>query len=82
MASNLVRGDRNEIEDAFIRDRSRHATILVSRSLTGGTGNDASGAGALSANGHVVAFSSWASNLVRNDRNRGPDGFSRSFRLH
>lgn len=82
MASNLVRGDRNDIEDAFIRDRGRHTTILVSRSLTGGVGNNASGPGALSANGRVVAFSSWASNLVENDRNRLPDAFVRVFPRH
>src|SRR2546430_197627 len=43
MASNLVADDTNDTEDAFIRDRVAHRTILASRSISGRVGNGASG---------------------------------------
>jgi Tol biopolymer transport system component len=80
-ASNLVSDDTNDTEDAFIRDRVAHRTILASRSSSGEVGNDASGPpGGLSADNRYLAFGSWASNLVANDVSPGPDVFVRDLR--
>ncbi|MBI4729560.1 MAG: PD40 domain-containing protein [Acidobacteria bacterium] len=69
-ASNLVRGDTNGVSDVFVRDLVRGTTVRVSVSSSGRQGNRASGQPAISADGRWVAFSSSASNLVPDDRNR------------
>jgi Tol biopolymer transport system component len=79
LASNLVAGDRNDTTDAFIRDLLRRHTLLASRSATGEQGSDASTPAALSTDDRYLAFSSWAGNLVAQDRSPGPDVFVRSF---
>ena len=80
MASNLVADDTNDTEDAFIRDRVAHRTILASRSISGRVGNGASGPpGGLSADNRYLVFGSWASNLVAHDHSPGPDVFVRDF---
>src|SRR5262245_39606821 len=59
-ATNLVSGDTNGFRDAFLRDRKRGTTELVSVSLAGGPANGNSGPGdagiAISADGRYVAF--------------------------
>ena len=75
-ASNLVRGDRNQMTDVFIRDRRRGTTTLVSAASSGADGNGRSFAPATSADGRLVAFASEASNIVARDRNAAADVFT------
>ena len=73
-ATNLVPDDRNELQDVFLRDRTRGITERVSAGPLG-EANGASLAALVSANGRVVVFSSEASNLVYGDRNGALDVF-------
>jgi Tol biopolymer transport system component len=74
LATNLVPGDTNGASDVFVRDRLTRQTRRVSVSSDGRQGNGASGwSSVISANGRVVAFSSYADNLVPGDRNDAPD---------
>jgi Tol biopolymer transport system component len=69
-ATNLVKGDRNDTDDIFVRDLKRGETTRVSVSSTGEEGNDSSlFYPSISANGRFVAFTSYASNLVAGDEN-------------
>jgi len=63
-AANLVQGDRNRSPDVFLYDTSSGSTVLVSRSVRGGSANGASALPAISADGSVVAFHSDASDFV------------------
>jgi Tol biopolymer transport system component len=72
-ATNLVRGDRNGIQDVFVRDRRAGTTVRVS--AAGEEPNGPSLASLLSADGSTVVFSSAASNLVPGDRNGALDVF-------
>ena len=76
--SNLIRGDTNEMDDVFVRDRVAGTTRRVSVSNSGeqGTGLSYSGAG-ISRDGRFVAFPSDASNLVAGDTNGQSDVFVR-----
>jgi Tol biopolymer transport system component len=76
-APDLVKGDRNQAVDVFLRDRKRGKTTLLSVSSEGTQGNSDSSFPAISANGHFVAFSSLASNLVAGDRHNTADTFVR-----
>jgi Tol biopolymer transport system component len=77
-ASNLVRNDTNGDTDVFVHDRATHQTQRVSISSTGVQANGDSGyAPSISADGRFVAFTSAASNLVRNDTNGKTDVFVR-----
>src|SRR4029079_29606 len=73
-ATNLVPDDRNELQDVFLRDRTRGITERVSAGPLG-EANGASLAALVSADGRVVVFSSEASNLVFGDRNGALDVF-------
>ena len=73
-ATNLVRGDANGAQDVFVRDRDAGTTTRVSRGVA--EANAGSLAALLSADGHIVVFSSEASNLVSDDRNRSLDVFA------
>ena len=75
-ATNLVAGDGNGVEDAFVRDLQTGVTARVSLASGGGEGNGPSGDPSISADGRFVAFSSSASNLIPNDTNGVPDIFS------
>ncbi|MEX1020915.1 MAG: carboxypeptidase regulatory-like domain-containing protein, partial [Litorilinea sp.] len=72
-AANLVSGDTNAVQDAFLYDRVTASMTRVSVSDAGRQGNDRSGdsrAGvrpALSADGNLIAFHSRAGNLVNTD---------------
>ncbi|HVM12600.1 MAG TPA: hypothetical protein VM638_09040 [Actinomycetota bacterium] len=68
-ATNLVEGDTNLWEDAFVRDRSTGTTERISVGAAGAQGNHRSGWPSISADGRHVAFQSFASNLVPNDTN-------------
>jgi Tol biopolymer transport system component len=77
-SANLVPGDANGTVDVFVRDLDTGTTRLASVNAAGaGSGNGASRHPALSADGHVVAFESDASDLVAGDANGATDVFAR-----
>jgi Tol biopolymer transport system component len=75
LASNLVTGDTNNLWDTFVHDRVTGTTARVSVSSQGDEGDAESDASCLSGNGRLVAFRSYASNLVAGDTNASPDFF-------
>ena len=76
-ASNLVRGDTNGFQDVLVRDLLAGVTRRVSVGLAGRQADGSSFAEAVSADGRFVAFTSFASNLVRGDTNGVADVFVR-----
>jgi len=76
-ASNLVAGDTNGWSDVFVHDRKTGVTERVSVDSSGAEGNSFSGFQSISADGQVVAYSSYASNLVAGDTNGTWDVFVR-----
>jgi hypothetical protein len=77
-ASNLVAGDSNGTWDIFVRDRSTGLTERVSVDSSGVQANADSGlqdGASISADGRIVAFSSYATNLVAGDTNATSDVF-------
>jgi Tol biopolymer transport system component len=77
-ASNLVPGDTGGLADVFVRDRRLQVTWRVSVGPGGQQANASSfGTPAISADGRLVAFESFASNLVPGDTNGHPDVFVR-----
>ncbi len=79
---NVVSHDTNRASDIFVFDRTRNVTTRVSVGARGRQANGPSGDPAISANGRYVAFSSFASNLVRGDTNTVTDVFVRDLRAH
>ncbi len=78
IGANLVPGDTNGAVDVFVRDLDTGTTRLASVNAAGaGSGNGASHHPALSADGHIVAFDSDASDLVAGDANGTTDVFYR-----
>jgi len=73
----LVPGDTNNSFDVFVRDRATGALERVSVSSAGVQGNDWSLAPSISSDGRVVAFHSFAGNLVAGDGNFDFDVFVR-----
>ncbi len=82
LASNLVDGDTNEVEDVFLYDRQTDTIERVNVSSDGtqanqGIGYFSGGQGtSLSADGRFVAFISEADNLVPGDTNGNNDVFA------
>lgn len=80
-ASDLVADDTQlcfqirTCEDVFVHDRQTGQTTLVSRHSNGTPGNHASFDAAISADGRIVAFSSYATNLVDHGVNSDMDVF-------
>jgi hypothetical protein len=77
-ATNLVAGDTNHTWDVFVHDRATGITERVSVGSSGGEGDNTSGYynfPSISADGQIVAFQSYASNLVAGDTNGYPDVF-------
>jgi RHS repeat-associated protein len=75
-ASNLVSGDTNGMGDIFVHDRWISETTRVSVASDGTEGNgDSSYWLSISADGHLVAFESNATNLVSSDTNGWNDIF-------
>lgn len=69
-ASNLVASDTNSASDIFLYDRVNATTERISVDSTGAQGVGGNSIfPAMSCNGGVVAFASFASNLVSNDMN-------------
>ncbi len=75
LASNLVAGDTNGVNDVFIHNRSIGLTERASVDSSGAQGNRRSRLPEISADGHIVAFASNASNLVAGDTNGVSDVF-------
>jgi Tol biopolymer transport system component len=76
-ASNLVLGDVNGSGDIFVWSREHGTLEVASVNSNGRAGNDESLESAISADGRFVAFTSFASNLARNDTNGSSDVFLR-----
>lgn len=76
-ASNLVPSDTNSFQDIFVHDRSTGLTERVSVDASGAECNYGGDYAAISADGEVVAFYSWATNLVAGDTNNAADVFVR-----
>jgi len=74
-ATNLVKSDRNQVADIFVRDRAAGTTERVSMTGRRTEANGESAHPALSPDGRFVAFSSLADNLVAGDTNFAPDVF-------
>jgi Tol biopolymer transport system component len=76
-ATNLVAGDVNGARDVFVYERGAGTLALVSVSTTGDQGDAPSGQATLDADGNIVAFSSFADNLIPLDENFTSDVFVR-----
>jgi Tol biopolymer transport system component len=74
-ASNLVPDDTNGLYDVFVHDRSTGTTTRVSVGPDGVQGDGNSYYPALSSDGRLVAFYSYASTLVAGDTNGWSDVF-------
>jgi hypothetical protein len=81
-ATNLVAGDSNGQRDAFVRNLKTHTTTRVSVSSTGTQSNGNSDQTSISADGHLVGFESFATNLVSGDANGSSDVFIRDLNTH
>jgi hypothetical protein len=75
LATNLVDGDTNGFQDAFVHDHSSGMTERVSTDSYGGQSNDASAGCSMSSDGRFATFGSYASNLVDADTNGATDVF-------
>ncbi len=71
----LVPGDSNGTNDIFVRDLLNGVTTKISVNYQGLEGNLTSFNPAISASGEVVAFDSFATNLVVGDNNNSRDIF-------
>jgi Tol biopolymer transport system component len=74
-AFDLVANDNNGAADAFVRDLTASTTTRVSVRTAGGEADAGSGGPVLSGDGHFVAFTSSATNLVSDDTNGAVDVF-------
>ena len=74
-ASNLVPGDTNASFDIFVRDLSTNTSTRLSVDSTGNQGIGNSFSPSISADGRLVAFESFATNLVPGDTNKAKDVF-------
>ena len=80
-SSNLVRHQkRRRTLQILVRNLRAGKTRLVSRSTSGAPGNRDSYVASISGDGHVVAFGSDATNLIRHDTNGKHDLFARNLR--
>lgn len=74
-ATNLVSGANDGISQIYLHDRATGQTSLLSRDLAGQSGNGDSYIPTLSADGRLIAYYSYASNLAPGDSNQAPDIF-------
>jgi hypothetical protein len=78
VATNLAGSDANgTVEDIFVHDMQTRTTRLVSLSSAGVQGNSVSTVPSLSSDGRILAFASFARNLVADDTNNEFDVFVR-----
>ena len=76
-SSRLVPGDTNGALDVFVADVATGSLDRVSLATDGGQANERSYSPSISADGRIVAFSSFATNLVADDTNGLLDVFLR-----
>jgi Tol biopolymer transport system component len=76
-ATNLVAGDTNTFEDAFLRDLTLGTTIRVDVSASGAEAPTGGVGGGISSDGRYVEFSSDSDGLVAGDTNGLEDAFLR-----
>lgn len=76
-ADDLVPGDKNGVNDAFLFDRKSGTVRRVDVDTNGKEANNGCGLADLSADGNVAAFFSDSDNLVPPDVNGAPDVFVR-----
>lgn len=74
-ADNLVPGDNNGATDVFVANLSTKSLTRVSVAANGGEADGPSFFPSISADGHFIAFQSYASNLVTGDGNGTADIF-------
>ncbi len=74
-ATNLATGSTSANEDVFLKDLVSGAVTRISTSTSGGDGNGDSQYAKVSADGRLVVFQSFASNLTTGDTNSYPDIF-------
>lgn len=74
-ASTLISGDDNGALDVFVFDRQTNINERVSVASGGAEANGSSSAGAISADGRFVTYTSDASNLIPGDTNGASDVF-------
>lgn len=74
-ATNLDPTDSNGTTDVYVHDRTTGLTTRVSKGIAGADARDHCNLDALSADGNVVAFESYADNLVIGDHNAANDIF-------
>ncbi len=74
-STNLVIDDTNGKEDIFLHNQVTGKTTIVSTSSNGVKGNGHSWYPSITADGRMISFSSFASNLVSNDKNSHWDVF-------
>lgn len=79
-ANDLDPSDANPGGDVFVKDRQTGALTLVSLDSNGNAANDSCFYSTISGDGNVVAFVSYASNLVAGDTNNNDDVFVRDLR--
>ncbi len=75
LASNLVTGDTNGVEDVFVRDLIDGTTERVNLTSGGEQGNSSTTLASISADGRWVTFQSFATNFVPDDTNGHFDVF-------
>ena len=80
-ASDLVPGDTNANNDAFIRDLQTGQVLRASVDSAGNQANGSSLATSVSSDGRYVGFYSDAANLVPGDTNSAPDAFVRDIQM-
>jgi Tol biopolymer transport system component len=81
-ASNLACGATGAAMNVFVRDLRRRSTRCVSVSPSGAAGNGPAFRPSISADGRLVAFESFATNLVGGDTNGNVDVFVRDLNAH
>ena len=74
-APDLTGNDTNGLPDVFVRDLTAGTNYLISINTNGSSGDGLSGEAVISADGQVVAFSSYADDLVSGDTNQAKDVF-------
>ena len=76
-AAQLVAGDDNDRNDAFVRDASSNTTFLASVAFDGTAANGATGTASLSRNGRYVVFTSTATDVVPGSTTTNSDVYRR-----
>ena len=80
-AAPLVRWDRNDLDDVYLRDTAKGTTTLIS-ARKGRPGNDFSFEPTISSDGSRIAFTTFATNLTRDTNGGDLDVLVRDLRAH